>query len=61
MITRKRLAVDLPIHLHKEVKEAAMQHNCTITRWVIGVIIERLKMERLYDEERNKKNMPKLL
>jgi len=59
-IMRQRLAVDLPIHIHEEVKLVARQHNCTITRWVLKTIIQKLKIERLYNEKANRKKMPKL-
>jgi uncharacterized protein (DUF1778 family) len=57
---RQRLAVDVPRHIHDEIKKAANQRNCTITRWVLSAVLERLKLERLYNEEYYQKKMPKL-
>lgn len=42
---RKRLSVDLPIELHKEIARLVIDRNCTITKWIIRAIIEKLKRE----------------
>lgn len=43
---RKRLHVDLPEELHKELKYMAIRHNCTATKIIMKLIVQQLKLER---------------
>jgi predicted HicB family RNase H-like nuclease len=42
---KKRLSVDLPLNLHIEIKLAAARYNCSITKWILKAIADRLKKE----------------
>jgi len=42
---RKRVSVDVPIHLWIAAKESADRRNITMTRWLIRAIYGRLKQE----------------
>jgi hypothetical protein len=42
---RKRLSVDIPTAIYKNMKISTVNRNCTITKWVIRAIIDRLKKE----------------
>jgi hypothetical protein len=46
---RVRLAVDIPDAIHEELKRVSKKHNCTITKYVIRAIIDRLRMELKYE------------
>ena len=49
-IGRKRLHIDLPEGIYKELKLLAIQRNCTLTKVVLRALIDRLKLERNYTE-----------
>jgi hypothetical protein len=55
---RKRLAVDIPLHIHKKIEEYAKKRNITITTWVLRACYTRLQRESVVDEcnERDRKN-----
>lgn len=40
---RKRLAVDIPISVHKDLKEVAQVYNCTMTKLVIRLLVRLIK------------------
>jgi len=42
---RKRLAVDIPIALHEELKRIAINRNCTITTVVLRFLVEKALQE----------------
>ena len=46
---RKRLSMDLPAELHVELKSRAALRNITITKFVLILVLEQLKKERMYD------------
>ena len=46
---RKRLAVDIPIELHDELKLLAERYNITITTIILRCIIEKLQIEKQYE------------
>lgn len=48
---RKRLAVDVPTAVHDELKRMAIKYNCTLTKYLLRIIIERLKSEQAYDQD----------
>jgi hypothetical protein len=48
---RKRLSIDLPIELHKEIARSCISRNCTITKWVIRALIKELKSENGYNKQ----------
>jgi len=47
--SKKRLAVDLPLVLHKELKVIADRRYCTITSYLIQVIRRAISQERYYE------------
>lgn len=49
-IGRKRLHIDIPEGIYKELKLLAIQRNCTLTKVVLRALIDRLKLERNYTE-----------
>lgn len=42
---RKRLSIDLPTFLHDAIRKEAMRYNCTITRYIMRAVIEKIKRE----------------
>ncbi len=46
MIKLKRLAVDLPIELHNEIKAQAAYRNASIRKYVIAAIVEKIKQDK---------------
>jgi hypothetical protein len=49
MVKKKRLSLDLPEDVHKELKLLALLHNTTITKLVIRLVvtlIEQSKVEK---------------
>jgi len=42
---RKRLSVDIPISIHKQIKLVAAAHNCTMSKWIMNAVITKLKIE----------------
>jgi hypothetical protein len=47
---RKRLAMDVPVHVHNELKEMAKKYNSTVTTYVLRLLFDRLQKERKWDE-----------
>ena len=45
----KRLAVDLPLRMHDELKERCKERNTTITDQVFYLLLQWLENERKYD------------
>jgi len=45
---RKRLAMDIPEGIHRELAKMCKKRNCTITRYVLRGIIALLKQEGKY-------------
>ena len=45
---RKRLSMDIPEGIHRELVKACEKRNCTITRYVLRGIIALLKQETKY-------------
>ena len=46
---RQRLAIDIPIDVHKELKEISANRHCTITKYVLRLIVKELLIERKYN------------
>ena len=42
---RKRLAMDIPLVLHNDLKLMSIRHQCTITSYVIRAILQKLDVE----------------
>lgn len=54
---RKRLAVDIPVKLHEELKRISGTHHCTITMVVVRFLVEKSLEERIrYESEHNTTN-----
>ena len=47
---RKRLGVDLPEGIHRYIKDCAKKHNCSLTKYVIRVLVGQIKQEKGYDK-----------
>lgn len=45
---RKRLSIDLPEGIYKEIKMLAVMYNITVTKYVIRALLERFKNEKRY-------------
>lgn len=43
---RKRLSMDIPENIHRELKLVAIDQNCTVTKYVLRAIVARLRLER---------------
>jgi hypothetical protein len=48
-LNKKRLAVDLPIEIHNEIKEQAEKRRCTITKYIICVLRRVIQEEKRYE------------
>lgn len=46
---KKRLALDINIELHLEIKRRAMNRHITMTEWVLMAIMERIEQESKYE------------
>lgn len=47
--TPKRLLIDIPAELHKEIKVRAAVKNITLKAWVLRAICEAIKTEKSYE------------
>jgi len=47
-IKLKRLAMDIPIEIHNEVKAVAALRGCSITAYIMRLIVEALVKESTY-------------
>jgi len=45
---RKRLSIDIPTQVHDYVKRESIDHNCTVTSFVIRALIEKQKRDEQY-------------
>lgn len=50
---RKRLAIDIPDQIHKDIKLCADVRNITMTRWVLRACYQKLKQERILEETKD--------
>ncbi len=51
-IGKKRLAIDIPEHVHKLLFEMAKKYNINVTGYVMIVLLERLKQESDWDQKK---------
>lgn len=47
---RKRLAIDIPEKMHKDIKLCAKIRNITMTKWIIRALYARLKNEGIMEK-----------
>ena len=47
--SRKRLSMNIPPLLHKEIETMAVRRNCSITTWVLQALLEKLRIEKQYE------------
>lgn len=47
---KKRLTLDMPAELVNVIKKAAIDQNCTMTKWIMKACIRELKFERDHKE-----------
>ena len=40
---RKRIAIEVPVHIHKEIAKRCEETGLHMTQWVIMLILEALK------------------
>ena len=45
---RKRLAVDIPIEIHKVIMSLAQKRNITLTLWVVRALQKEIANEKQY-------------
>jgi len=45
---KKNLNIEVPTIIHDQVKERGIEHNCSMTRWILRAIINQLKLEEQY-------------
>jgi hypothetical protein len=50
LVDKKRLAVDLPLDLHNELKEMAKKYNVTISHIMVEMITQLLIVNRDHDK-----------
>ena len=50
-IDKKRLAVDIPVDLHDELKQMAKKYNVTITTMILDVVQQLLIGNRDHDKQ----------
>jgi predicted HicB family RNase H-like nuclease len=48
---RKRMSIDIPTELHRELRFMALKHNTSLTTLVCQWLILKLKEEKKIDEE----------
>lgn len=46
---KKRLSVNLPMEIHKEVELLAEKYDISISRLILSMVIERLNLESSYN------------
>lgn len=49
-LNRKRLAVDIPVDLHKALDKLAKIRNCTMTKLVIRSLIDMVHQHEKYHQ-----------
>ena len=47
---KKRLAVDIPIEVHKQLAELAQRHNITITKLILKLITIKLIKDEIIND-----------
>jgi len=50
MVKKKRLSLDLPLDIHKELKILATTHNTTITKLVIRLVLGLVEQYKVEEE-----------
>jgi len=46
---RKRLSMDIPDEIYDEMKKRTEKRNCTITKWILAAIVQKLREEKYYE------------
>lgn len=46
--TIKRLGIDIPMLVHDKLKIQAIFHNCSLSKYVLQAVLERLKRDEQY-------------
>ena len=46
----KRLLIDIPEEIHREIKRSALNKNITLRKWVLRVFLIALKQESINGE-----------
>lgn len=41
----RRVSIDVPKEIHKQIVLAAWKRNCTIKKWILRLIVHELKRE----------------
>jgi hypothetical protein len=49
---KKRLNMELPVELHQELRLMAIKYNCTMTQYVMRILITQLAEEQKYDGQK---------
>lgn len=45
-VTKRRMSIDVPIDIYKELKIAALERGITVRRYVIGSVLKQLNVEK---------------
>lgn len=48
--TSKQLLIEIPVHLHSEIKIRATQRNITMRLWILRAIINAINNEKKYEQ-----------
>jgi metal-responsive CopG/Arc/MetJ family transcriptional regulator len=46
---RKRISLDIPDEIYEELDKQVIKRNCTLTKWIIVAIIQRIRAEKYYE------------
>jgi len=46
----RRLSIDIPKEIHKNIVIAAYERNCSIKKWVLRLIVHELKRNQEYEK-----------
>ena len=51
-INRTRLSFDVPYYVHDFLHKMKIKYNVTITKYILRIIVERMKQEEDWDKEK---------
>lgn len=46
---RKRISLDIPDELYEEIERQVKKRNCTLTKWILVALIQRIREEKYYE------------
>lgn len=45
---RRRISMDIPTEVHRKIKQLSAHHNCTMTVFLMRLIMDKIKQEEGY-------------